>query len=182
MMLNCKDRRATKVGSRSFFPLTNIVIIVSALLLFFCWYSTRLVLAVVPEGITGAFAFSTHRGDEWNISFTHSVEKTEWDEYFKVNAENDMTMTHTRFESLGWGYPYSPADGKLTQLPDGRFNLEMNRPYKEVALRISEQAMQHLIHGKDDYDLIAMYGQGTAIKIKVIYRYQYWQECYFNFL
>lgn len=178
-MLNCKDRRPTQVGSRSFFPLKHFVIIVSLVLLCLIWYSTRLVVAVLPEGETGAFAFATHPGDEWNISFTHSVEKTEWDEYFKVNAENDMTMTHTRFESLGWGYPYSPADGKLTATADGKFNVVMNRPYKEVSLRISEQAMQHLVHGKDDYDLIALYGQGAAIKIKAMYRYQYWRERYF---
>ena len=178
-MLNCKDRRPTQVGSRSFFPLRYFVIIVSLVLLCLIWYSTRLVVAVLPEGETGAFAFTTHPGDEWHLSFTHSVEKTEWDEYFKVNAENDMTMTHTRFESLGWGYPYSPADGKLAATADGKFNVVMNRPYKEVALRISEQAMQHLVHGKDDYDLIALYGQGTAIKIKAMYRYQYWRERYF---
>ncbi len=178
-MLNFKDRRPAQAGARSFFPLNIFVIIVSVLLIFLSWYSTRLVVAVIPEGKTGAVAFSTHQGDEWNISFTHSVEKTEWDEYFKVNAENDMTMTHTRFESLGWGYPYSPTDGRLRTTADGKFILEMNRPYKEVALRISEQAMQHILHGKEDYDLIAMYGQGTAIKIKAIYRYQYWLECYF---
>ena len=179
MKPNYKDRRPTLVGSRSFFPLTYIVIFVSLILTFFVWYGTRLVVAVIPEGTTGAFAFSTHPGDEWNISFTHSVEKTEWDEYFTVNAENDMTMTHTRFESLGWGYPYSPADGKLVATADGKFIVTMNRPYQEVALRISEQAMQQLVHGKDNYDLIALYGQGTVVKIKAIYRYQYWLECYF---
>lgn len=175
-----KDRKPAVAGNRSFFPLKIFLIIISVLFLTLCWYGSRMVVAVIPEGITGTFAFSTHRGDEWNISLTHSVEKTEWDEYFRVNAVNDMTMTHTRFQSLGWGYPYSAADGKLTETADGKFDLEMNRPYREVALRISEQAMQHIVHGEDKYDLIALYGQGTAVKIKVMYRYQYWLECYLN--
>ena len=55
----------------------------------------------------------------------------------------------------------------------------MNRPYKEVALRISEQAMPHIVHGSDSYDLIALYGQGTAVTVKAMYRYQYWLERYF---
>ena len=173
-MLNFKDRKPAFAGTRSFFPLKYFVIIVSAVLIFFGWYATRLVVAVVPEGNTGAFAFATYPGDRWNISFTHSVEKTEWDEFFRVNGAEDMTMTHTQFESLGWGYPYSPADGKFTKTADGKFNLEMNRPYKEVAIRISEQAMQHIKHGSEDYNLIPMFGQGRAIKIMAMYRYQYW--------
>ena len=107
------------------------------------------------------------------------MEKTAWNDYFRINGANNMSMTHTRFSSLGWGYPYSAADGKLTQTADGKFDMEMNRPYKEVALRISEQAMPHIVHGGDSYDLIALYGQGTAVTVKVMYRYQYWLERYF---
>lgn len=179
MMPNFKDRKPAAAGSRSFFPITLFLILVSAFAIFFIWYSTRLVVAVIPEGAREPFYFVTHQGDTWNIRLTHSVEKTEWDEYFRVNAVNDMTMTHTRFESLGWGYPYSAGDGKLTSTADGKFIVEMNRPHKEIALRISEQAMQHLAHGAEDYDLIGLYGQGTAVKIKAQYRYQYWLENYF---
>lgn len=179
MKPNFKDRKPAIAGSRSFFPIKSFVIIVIFLLALCLWYGTRLVVAVLPEGERGPFAFATHPGDEWRLSLTHSVEKTAWDDYFLVQGVNNMTMTHTRFSSLGWGYPYAPSEGKLTRTADGRFDLEMNRPYKELALRISEQAMQHIVHGTDDYDLIKLYGQGTAIKIKVQYRYQYWLENYF---
>ena len=179
MMPNFKDRKPAIAGSRSFFPITLFLILVSAFAIFCVWYGTRLVVAVVPEGVRKPFCFGTYPGDAWNIRLTHSVEKTEWDEYFRVNAVDDMTMTHTRFESLGWGYPYSPADGKLSSTPDGKFIVEMNRPYRQINLRISEQAMQHLAHGAEDYDLIGLYGQGTAVTIKVQYRYQYLLENYF---
>lgn len=181
MMSNFKDRKPASAGSRSFFQTNYFLIIVSVLVIFVIWYASRLVVAVVPKGVEGAFAFPTEVGDTWQISLTHSVEKTEWADTFRVNAVNDLTMTHTRFESFGWGYPYSAVDGKLTHTEDGKFLLEMNRPYKVVNLRISEQAMPHLRHGKDDYDLIALFGQGTAVDIKVQYRYQYWAENYFNF-
>lgn len=136
----------------------------------------QLIVAIIPEEKNSDITFATYKGDTWHISLTHSVEKTEWNEYFRVNAANDMTMTHTRFESLGWGYPYSAADGVLRQEKNGKFILEMNRPYKIINLRISQQAMQHIIHGSDNYDLIALYGQGAALKIKAVYRYQYWIE------
>ena len=169
MMPNFKDRKPAFAGGRSFFPVKNLVIIVSVVLMLLGWYSTRLVVAIIPEGTSGAVTFATAAGDE----------KTAWNDYFRVNGANNMTMTHTRFSSLGWGYPYSAADGKLTQTADGKFDMEMNRPYKEVALRISEQAMPHIVHGDDSYNLIALYGQGTAVTVKVMYRYQYWLERYF---
>lgn len=179
MMPNFKDRKPADAGSRSFFQIKYFLIIVSILVIFVIWYGSRLVVAVVPKGVEGAFSFPTYKGDTWHISLTHSVEKTEWADFFRVNAANDLTMTHTRFESFGWGYPYSAADGKLTHTEDGKFILEMNRPYRVVNLRISEQAMPHLLHDKDNYDLIALFGQGTAVDIKVQYRYQYWLDCLF---
>ena len=177
-MPNFKDRKPANAGSRSFFPVKSFLILVTVCVVFLAWYATRLVVAVVPEE-GDSFCFTAPPGEEWHISLTHSVEKTEWNDYFTVNAVNDMTMTHTRFESMGWGYPYSPSEGKLTMTEDGKFDLTMNRPYKEVALRISEQAMPQLVHGSQRYDLIKMYGQGTALMIKAHYRYSYWYEKYF---
>lgn len=178
-MLNLKDRKPAEPGSRSFFPMKLFLTIIIVFVILLGWYGRQLVIAVVPEGDRKPFAVPTSKGDTWNISLTHSVEKTTWEEFFRINDVHNMTMTHTRFESLGWGYPYSASDGKLSRTGDGRFNLEMNRPYKDVSLRISEQAMQHIVHHDEDYDLVAMYGQGTAVTIKAQYRYEYWYENYF---
>ena len=86
-----------------------------------------------------------------------------------------MTMTHTTFESLGWGFPYAPEEGKLTHRPDGRYELVMNRAVEYVPLRISVQAMQHFHHGNTDLNLCKIYGQGTKMDIKSMYRFEYWQ-------
>lgn len=178
-MTDLKDRKPALAGSRSFLKNRYIVIFVLAFVIYISYLGSRLVLVLAPEGDREAVAISSYPGDHWHISFTHSVEKTAWDEYFTVNGCNDMTMTHTKFQSLGWGYPYSASDGKFSQTADGRFQLIMNRPYKEVALRISEQAMQHIVHRNQKYDLIELFGQGTAVTVKSMYRYQYWLKYYF---
>ena len=101
MKPNFKDRKPAIAGSRSFFPVKHFVIFVCILVVPLAWYGSRLVVAVVPEE-GKPFAFATYPGDEWRISLTHSVEKTAWDDYFLVQGANKMTMTHTRFSSLGW--------------------------------------------------------------------------------
>lgn len=173
-MLNSKDRGPGCAGSRPLLSIKTIAIILMLVLVGLCYYSSRLVLAVLPEDHKQPYVFATEVGDIWNISLTHSVEKTPWHEYFRVDGLGKMTMTHTIFQSLGWGYPYSADDGKLTQLKDGRYLVVMNRPFSSVPLRISVQAMQHFHHGTTDLDLCKIYGQGTKMDIKVMYRYQYW--------
>lgn len=177
MKPNFKDRKPAPAGSRSFFPAESFVIFVillSAAAAFF-WHAARLVAVVQPENAE-PFAFSTRAGDEFRISLTHSVEKTSWDDYFLVRGADDLLLAHTRFSSLGWGYPYAASEGRLALAPDGRFDLEMNRPYTELALRVSDIAGQRLIHGEDVYDLVKLYGQGTAVTIRVVHRYEYWRS------
>lgn len=177
-MTDLRDRKPAFAGSRSFLK-NGYFFIILILAAYILYMGSRLVLVLEPEGSHKPVVMSSYAGDNWHISFTHSVEKTAWDEYFTVNGCNDMTMTHTKFQSLGWGYPYSASDGRFSQTADGRFMLVMNRPYREVALRISEQAMQHIVHGQQNYDLVKLFRQGTAVTVKSMYRYQYWLKYYF---
>lgn len=179
-MPNFKDRDPAAAGHRSFFKKTIKLILLAGLAAALYWHASGLVVSLTAE--TGeSLAFASRPGDRWNIRFTHSVEKTPWEEFFRVNGAGDMTLTHTRFQSFGWGYPYSAADGKISQTGDGRFLLEMDRPYKTVRLRVAKQAMQHVVHGDEDYSLVDIFGHGVAIDIKAQYRYQYWREKYFDF-
>lgn len=172
-MIKQKDRKADTVSYRSFFKKVFYSLVCS-FVVYWCWLAFQLVLVLVPEGDKEVVAMPSYKGDKWYISFTHSVEKTAWEEFFTVNSTDTMTMTHTRFESLGWGYPSSLADGEFNQTKDNKFQMIMNRPYKEVPLRISKQAMQHIVHGKKKYNLVQLYGDGTVVTIKTMRRYQYW--------
>lgn len=174
-MSELKDRGPGCAGFRSFHwskYILGLVLLMAAV----CYYGNQMVLALLPEEGKKAYVFPTHVGDTWHISLTHSVEKTLWEEFFRVEGINKMTMTHTTFESLGWGFPYSPDEGKLVHRADNRYELEMNRPFTSVPLRISVQAMQHFHHGATDLDLCKIYGQGTKMDIKVMKRYELWKK------
>ena len=179
MTSNLRDRKLAQAGSRSFLKLKlSLYLFIIFAVASFLWYATAIVVSLNPEGEREPIAFHSKVGDVWNIRFTHSVEKTPWEEFFTVNGVNDLTMTHTRFESLGWGYPYSPSDGTFSQTGDGKFQLVMNRPYKQVDLRIAEQAMPCIVHYNTVYDLCALFGHGSLVQVKAEYRWQYWQRKY----
>lgn len=179
MTSSLQDRKLAQAGSRSFLKLKlSIYLLIIFAVASFLWYATAIVVSLNPEGEREPIAFDSKVGDVWNIRFTHSVEKTPWEEFFTVNGVNDLTMTHTRFESLGWGYPYSSNDGVFSQTGDGKFQLVMNRPYKQVDLRIAEQAMPCIVHYNNVYDLCALFGHGSLVQVKAEYRWQYWQRKY----
>ena len=179
MTSSLQDRKLAQASSRSFLKVKlSIYLLIIFAVASFLWYATAIVVSLNPEGDREPIAFDSKVGDVWNIRFTHSVEKTPWEEFFTVNGVNDLTMTHTRFESLGWGYPYSPNDGLFRRTDDNRFELVMNRPYKQVDLRVAEQAMPCIVHYNTVYDLCALFGHGSLVQVKAEYRWQYWLRKY----
>jgi hypothetical protein len=179
MTSSLQDRKLAQASSRSFLKLKlSIYLLIIFAVASFLWYATAIVVSLNPEGEREPIAFTSKVGDVWNIRFTHSVEKTPWEEFFTVNGVNNLTMTHTRFESLGWGYPYSPNDGLFRRTDDNRFELVMNRSYKQVDLRVAEQAMPCIVHYNTVYDLCALFGHGSLVQVKAEYRWQYWLRKY----
>lgn len=169
------DRTPASTGARSFFKHPSFVLLLLIMLASIVWYGNQLLVILLPENDLPIRYFCVKKGGEWRYHYKHSVQQTPVDEYFRVNGANDMTMTHTTYESLGVGLPYDPAEGKFTSLKkDGRFDLEMNRPYKSLKFRTAVQAMPKIIHNDVTYDLCPLYGQGTLVEVKVIKRYQYW--------
>ena len=176
MSRNTQGRAPETAGTRPFFK-THLRWLLPALCIAaaaFTWYASQLVVVLQPEGNLPRQCFTVKPGEEWHILFTHSVQKTPVEEYFTVRGAADMVMTHTIYQSLGVGLPYAPGEGSYHQLPDGRFYLEMNRPYRSVALRTAVQAMHKIIHAGTVYDLCQLYGQGTLVEVKALHRYEMW--------
>jgi hypothetical protein len=168
-------RTSNFFGVRPFFKRVFIAAFI-LLAIFVVWYSQSLVLVLEPEGGLEKKIMATRAGDEWYLNYTHSVQRTPVWEYFRVNGADDLTMTHTVYSSLGVGLPYAPSEGKYQLSKEGRFDLEMNRPFKSVKLRTAVQAMHKLVHQGQVYDLCGLYGQGTLVEVKVIPRYKLWLE------
>ena len=169
------DRTPASTGVRSFFTRPSFVLLLLMILAAICWYGDQLVVVLIPENERPISYFAVAKGEEWSYHYKHSVQQTPVDEFFRVNGVNDMTMTHTTYESLGVGLPYDPAEGTFRSLKkDGKFDLEMNRPYTAIKFRTAVQAMPKIIHDNEIFDLCPLYGQGTLVEVRVVKRYQYW--------
>ena len=169
------DRTPASTGARSFFKHPAFALLLAVVMALAGWYGNQLLVVLLPENNLMVTCFAVEKGGEWSYHYKHSGQQTPVDEYFRVNGADDMTMTHTTYESLGVGLPYDLSEGKFTSLKkDGKFDLEMNRPYKSLKFRTAVQAMPKIIHKDATYDLCPLYGQGILVEVKVMKRYQYW--------
>ncbi len=178
MLFRETPRSSYMLGNRGVSKLYTVFIcgIAAAALGILYWYASQLVLAMIPDNGTPKQCFAVQPGSTWQMEFKHSYELTLWQDYFTVNGENDMTLTHTIYQSLGCGFPFSAAEGKFERLPDGHFKLTLNRPYKIINMRPAVQANPKILYDGTVYDLCKLFGHGTMLTIKVEPRYRYWLE------
>lgn len=134
------------------------------------WYiHYSLVIAVIGKNCSLSLPVAI--GEEWQIVFTHSVERTPWEEYYRVEEDNFL-LYKTRFHSLGWGYPYAQSDGEFHATKDG-FELLMNRKYPVINLMVAPEASPVLIHRGTKYNLCEIFGDREAVKIQLTDRLKY---------
>ena len=169
------DRTPACSGARSFFKSKFFLWFAVVFFALFAWYGNQLQVVLIPEGNRPIQAFAIEKGGEWRYHYTHSVQRTPVDEFFRVEGAGLLTMTHTTYESLGVGLPYAPSEGRFTSLKEeGKFDVTMNRPYRSLRFRTAVQAMPAIIYQEQVYDLCALYGQGVLVEVKVMKRYERW--------
>lgn len=173
-MLN-SDRTPACSGARFFFRRSFFLGFLFAFLAALVWYGNQLQVVLIPEGNAPSQAFTVEKGEEWHYHYTHSVQKTPVDEFFRIEGAGRLTMTHTTYESLGVGLPYAPSEGRFTSLKEkGKFDVEMNRPYRFLQFRTASQAMPKIVYKDKIYDLYGLYGQGVLVEVRVMKRYERW--------
>lgn len=146
-----------------------ILIAIVAIGLIFCYIHSSLVLAVTGSHYSQALPVKV--GEEWQIVFIHSVERTPWEEYYRVEDGGNL-LYKTRFQSLGWGYPYAVSDGEFHAMKDC-FELLMERRYPVIKLIVAPEALPVLIHREKKYNLCELYGDREMVEIRPVSRLKY---------
>jgi hypothetical protein len=101
------------------------------------------------DGRSGRVVFCARvqRGEEFVLSFVHSVNKRPV--YDTLRAEADyLVIVRSRFDSFGAGMPEaSTPEGTLTIAEDGWLEWTVNRPVPEITVRVGWVA-EHTLHIK----------------------------------
>lgn len=102
-------------------------------------------------------------GNDFGLSWTHSVERTEWRETYTVEPGGAIFLTASAFASAGAGLPDQLADGGVFRLEDGTMRIEGRRvPVGDLRVRLSDLS-PHVLHaGERTVDLNALFGEGVV--------------------
>jgi hypothetical protein len=123
----------------------------------------------IVDGQSGRRAFCTRAqpGDEFVISFVHSVNHRPVYDTLRVEADR-LVIVRSRFDSFGAGMPeVSTQDGTLTIAQDGWLEWTVNRPATEVTVRVGRVA-DHTVHYKGrDIRLSDLAEPGSALTLRV---------------
>lgn len=102
-------------------------------------------------------------GDVFGLSWTHSVERTEWRETYTVGPGGEIFLTASTFESAGAGLPDRLGDGETFRLEDGRMRIEGRHvPVGDLRVRLSDVSPHFLHAGGRTIDMNSMFGEGVV--------------------
>jgi hypothetical protein len=123
----------------------------------------------IVDGQSGRRAFCTRAqpGDEFVLSFVHSVNRRPVYDTLRVESDH-LVIVRSRFDSFGAGMPEaSTQDGTLTVSEDGWLEWTVNRAAPEITVRVGRSA-DHTLHYKGrDIRLSDLAEPGSALTLRV---------------
>jgi hypothetical protein len=107
------------------------------------------------------------RGEEFALSFVHSVNKRPVYDTFRVEDDH-LVVVASRFDSFGAGMPDSPTkEGTIRVDRDGWLQWTINRPVPEIRFFVGWVA-QHTLYLKGQTFLLTdRVEPGTSLSIRV---------------
>jgi hypothetical protein len=123
----------------------------------------------IVDGRVGRVAFCARvrSGEEFVLSFIHSVNRRPV--YDTLRTEGDhLVIVKSRFDSFGAGMPESStSEGTLAVAPDGWLEWTVNRPVREIAVRVGRVA-DHILQFKGrEIRLSDLAEPGSALTFRI---------------
>ncbi len=126
---------------------------------------------VIEDKRSGVYQELYLEDDSFILSYTHSVHKTIFQEYFSVTDDNLFLLEKNVFDSFGVGSPTIDHPENFT-IENGKFVYVLNKTFKEFDMTISP-IPDHKITIKDQvFDIIDFLNEDTnSIKLYPIEKY-----------
>lgn len=134
---------------------------------FLLWPLFPVLEIVDGRGGRVVFCARVQPGQEFVLSFVHSVNRRPVYDTLRVEADH-LVIVRSRFDTFGAGMPEaSTQDGTLSVTEDGWLEWTVNRPTPELTVRVGRVA-DHTVHYKGrDIRLSDLAEPGSALTLRV---------------
>ena len=139
-------RSSVVEGLKRIMPGAIAVAVALGMVAFF-WIPSQSVLIVAEAPEKVALCARMNEGEEWSISYTHSVNRRPVYDFLRVEG-NGLRILRSRYDAFGAGMPEtSTPDNPLRVGPDGWLEYTVNRPVPDVTVFVGRVA-NHALHLK----------------------------------
>ena len=120
---------------------------------------------VIEDKQSGVYKEIYLEDDSFILSYTHSVHKTTFEEYFIVTQDNKFLLQKNVFDSFGVGSPYIDNLENLT-IENNKFVYILNKTLKDINMIISPIPKHKITTGDKVYDILDFLNESTnSIKL-----------------
>jgi len=127
-----------------------------------------LVISAVDDGEV-VFRARVEAGTRFSTTFKHSVQLSDWTDFYEITEDFEFRLYETRFSDFGWGFPSEPdpgADMEVTDTYVRYFN--MNRVLASFKVSVTTATDTHLLEfGATEVDLIEKAGPGRLLEFRI---------------
>ena len=126
---------------------------------------------VIEDKQSGVYEEIYLEDNSFVLSYTHSVHKTIFEEYFIVTQDNMFLLQKNVFDSFGVGSPYIDNFENF-RIENNKFVYILNKTFEDINMIISPIPEHKLTTGDRVYDIIDLLNEDTnSIKLYPIEKY-----------
>lgn len=149
----------------------NIFILIFGLLLIGIFLLKPKYILVIENKTDNKIIEYPLKDKKFSLGYTHSVMKTEAEEFFIAEKDKKIKLVRTEYKSYGVGLPFLQEEGKMV-IENGKFILEMNREFKDISMVISPIGKHYLKINEKKYMLSEILGEKPVkILLKIDKKY-----------
>lgn len=149
----------------------NIFILIFGLLLIGIFLLKPKYILVIKNKTDNKIIEYPLKDKKFSLGYTHSVMKTEAEEFFIAEKDKKIKLVRTEYKSYGVGLPFLQEEGKMV-IENGKFILEMNREFKDISMVISPIGKHYLKINEKKYMLSEILGEKPVkILLKIDKKY-----------
>ncbi len=108
-------------------------------------------------------------GDRFSTTFKHSVQLSDWTDFFEITDDWQFRLYETHFADMGWGFPSEPDPGaKMEMTPEYIRYYDMNRVMESFEVAVTTANDRHFLQ-MDGFlvDLVQEAGPGRLLEFRI---------------
>lgn len=115
------------------------------------------------------FRAEVEAGTRFSTTFKHSVQLSDWTDFYEITEDFKFKLYETHFSDFGWGFPSEPDPGAKMEVTDKYVRyFNMNRILVSFRVSVTTATDTHLLEfGATEVDLIEKAGPGRLLEFRI---------------